>query len=69
MTAKEFLIKNRKIENNDEEMLIEFAKFHVREALKQASENADLFWGESGESYNFIDKDTILNAYDINNIK
>ena len=59
--------------------LIEFAKLHVQEALKQASEkslmkdvNEDCHYedeeGNFPEIY-FIDKDSILNAYNLNNIK
>ena len=57
----------------------EFAKLHVQEALKQASEkslmkdvNEDCHYedeeGNFPEIY-FIDKDSILNAYGLNNIK
>lgn len=57
-------------------MLIEFAKMHVLEALKQASENATVtpidheeisegsfrpIWG--------VDDESILNAYPLENIK
>lgn len=61
------------------EFAIDFAKLHVQEALKQASEkslmkdvNEDCHYedeeGNFPEIY-FIDKDSILNAYDLNNIK
>ena len=49
--------------------MIEFAKLHVEEALKAASENV------KHETYEFdgkqpaIDKKTILNAYPLTNIK
>jgi len=46
--------------------MIEFAKLHVTEALKQASENAESYI--QGESM-VIDKDSILNAYPLENIK
>ena len=48
------------------ELMIEFAKLHVTEALKQASENAESYI--QGESM-VIDKDSILNAYPLENIK
>lgn len=51
------------------EMMIEFAKMHVTEALKQASESADVFYGDCGESYNTVDKQSILNAYPLDQIK
>ena len=62
--------------NNVTDMLIEFAKMHVLEALKQASENATVtpidhdeisegsfrpIWG--------VDDESILNAYSLENIK
>lgn len=79
-TAKEFInkteIKQRfgftfthKIEN----MMIEFAKLHVEAALKQASKDADmtdesLMSLQEGSSVR-IDKDSILDAYPLTNIK
>jgi hypothetical protein len=46
---------------------IEFAKLHVEAALKAAAENADLI---DIDRFAFkIDKDTILNAYPLKNIK
>ena len=62
--------------NNVTDMLIEFAKMHVQEALKQASEKASVtpidheeisegsfrpIWG--------VDDESILNAYPLENIK
>ena len=50
-----------------EEAMIQFARFHVKEALKQASENAEIV-----DKYFHdveIDKDSILNAYPLDNIK
>ena len=69
--------------NNVTDMLIEFAKMHVQEALKQASENSfveyiDL---ETNEKFDYTDvlvddnisadvnKDSILNAYPLDLIK
>jgi hypothetical protein len=49
------------------EALIEFAKLHVTEALKQASEKARTK-GKMGSKIYQIDKTTILNAYDLTNI-
>jgi len=60
------------------EAMIEFAKLHVEEALKEASEKAKTdyeYLGESGEFEDipvyeyFVDKDSILNAYPLENIK
>jgi len=50
--------------------MIEFTKFHVTEALKQASEKAttkEVEWGLGVDIQ--VDKDSILNAYDLNLIK
>jgi len=44
-----------------ERLCIQFAKLHVEEALKAASEKV--------ESRNFIEKETILNAYPLDDIK
>ena len=52
------------------EAMIEFAKLHVEAALKAASENSEL---EGDEESNFdyicINKQSILNAYPLENIK
>lgn len=75
-TAKEFIKLNAPC--SIEGFLIEFAKLHVQEALKKASENVktkSIFkkQGRSGYS-NYIqktvlDKRSILNAYPLENIK
>lgn len=62
------------------EKMIEFAKFHVEEALKQASENVDYScYIKYNDSYDYsagidclideLDKNSILNAYSLENIK
>ncbi len=72
-------LDNGNIWTNIEELMQQFAKLHVQEALKQASEkslmkdvNEDCHYedeeGNFPEIY-FIDKDSILNAYNLNNIK
>lgn len=60
--------------------MIKFAKMHVQEALKQAYQKAELkeqekgdeqicfMVNDMGDAY-VLDKDSILNAYDLNNIK
>ena len=84
-TAEEFLIKKQYPLYNEfaglgmyyvKEAMIEFAKMHVQEALKQASEKAFVtpidheeisegsfrpIWG--------VDDESILNAYSLENIK
>ncbi len=51
--------------------MIEFAKLHVTEALKKASEKVTITndYGSSGELFDCIDKDSILNAYPLDLIK
>ena len=70
LTAKELF--DKMIEVNDEctstEMMIEFAKLHVSQALLKASENAQTECDEGGET-GFVNKETVLNAYPLNNIK
>lgn len=83
ITAQEFLDisfgENKAVRSKITKDMIEFAKLHVQEALKQASEkslmkdvNEDCHYedeeGNFPEIY-FIDKDSILNAYNLNNIK
>ena len=69
--------------NNVTDMLIEFAKMHVQEALKQASEKAFVEYIDlnTDEIFDYTDvitdddvevninKDSILNAYLLENIK
>jgi hypothetical protein len=68
ITAKELF--DKMLEENDEctstEMMIVFAKIHVTEALKEASENAESYVivGLTSE----VDKESILNAYPLDNV-
>ena len=69
--------------NNVTDMLIEFAKMHVQEALKQASEKAFVEYIDlnTDEIFDYTDvitdddvgvnvnKDSILNDYSLKNIK
>ena len=69
--------------NNVTDMLIEFAKMHVEEALKQVSEKAFVEYIDlnTDEIFDYTDviadddvgvnvnKDSILNAYSLENIK
>lgn len=92
-TAEEFVAKNAAIHNDNhgaskvklmkivaiETLLIEFAKFHVKQALLEASEKAkveciiepnDQPSSSFGDDYSYVvDKQSILNSYDINKIK
>lgn len=56
------------------DLMIQFAKLHVKEALKQASEKAKTkedvaIFAEGTYVTQKIDKDSILNAYNLDNIK
>ena len=96
MITAENLIKATNLTFDDWEvikkLMIDFAKLHVTEALKAASEQAmwsseseETYFGADKDNYHFIDtdgagdpctgfivsvnKDSILNAYNLNNIK
>lgn len=75
-TAKEFLLNYSMPENTKDvfyldrfgvDFLVEFAKLHVKAALKEASEKAGVYADEGGYS-EFVDEDSILNAYPLSNI-
>ena len=82
-TAKTFIInkltetqpnsKNPPTSKQVEEWMVEFTKMHVTEALKQASEKAIMSLEESSDDpydhYAIVDKDSILTAYSLDNIK
>jgi hypothetical protein len=57
------------------EMMVEFAKMHVQEALKQASEKAEIVTeyenpvNPSMGSFEVVDKCSILDAYSLDNVK
>lgn len=80
-TAEEFILDNYEVNYANPEILkvmIEFAKLHVKAALKLASEKAKQiedpysYTGNTGSEYPadyIIDKDSILNAYPLKNIK
>ena len=58
-----------------EEIMIEFAKLHVTEALKQASEKVTMKIKEDvqeldmNDDWTEVDKKSILNAYSLDEIK
>ena len=81
-TAKEFLesknLPDALSRNTLYDAMIEFAKLHVEQALKEASDNAEAdytYEGFGGEFYDqpiyryFVKKDSILNSYPLENIK
>lgn len=61
------------IEQNYPEMMIEFAKLHIKTALKEASEKGEIthkyIMASDNEWETIVDKDSILNAYPFENIK
>ncbi len=52
----------------EEEIMIEFTKLHVEQALKIASEKAEVYADEGGYS-EFVDEQSILNSYPLENIE
>lgn len=59
------------LKGNAKSAMIEFAKLHVEAALKAASENAEAIAEpdyRGGEWY-LVNKESILNAYPLENIK
>ena len=52
------------------EWMIEFTKLHVEAALRSAAENAGVNWNGAGSDLDaLVDKQSILNAYPLDNIK
>ena len=73
-TAEEFFRKFKHTHSpvNHHLALIEFAKLHVEQALKEASEKVVLDYGDylsDGNYERIIDRDSILNSYPLSNIK
>ncbi len=71
ITAVEFFNKGNF--NNVTDMLIDFARLHVEEALKEASKKAKtkkIYRGTDSSMLvkKVIDKESILNAYPLTNI-
>jgi negative regulator of sigma E activity len=71
-----FDLNDFKITSDVTKAMVEFAKIHVQEALKQASQNVktkEEWWQDNGNpngfSYTAVDRDSILNAYPLTNIK
>ena len=64
-TAEEFCNDMRYVTYSLDEKLITFAKMHVEEALKEASEQVYV----SDTVFCEIDRDSVLNAYPLENIK
>ena len=72
LTAEEFLKENYKLKVGVtiEDVMIEFAKYHVEKSLEQASNLATkfLYISIDSEDEDYYKKE-ILNAYNLENIK
>jgi hypothetical protein len=79
-TAVEFLHSFREGEDPDDdtvfEAMVEFAKLHVEKALEQAYERGEIKEVKKVDPYDYadksnygIDKDSIIRAYPLSNIK
>ena len=71
-TAEEFLKENNVVGMTDllTPIMIEFAKLHVQQALKSASENADYMTDGQEQIIDvWIDKYSILKSYPLEKIK
>ena len=71
ITVKEFLEQDKNgvySEQDITKIMIEFAKMHVTEALKQASEKAEIENDWDNQKWN-ISKDSILTAYSLDNVQ
>lgn len=80
MTAKQFkedFLSKKSFEEiatnyYGEEMMIEFAKYHVQKALKDAAENGMAYEKQLMFGYgtvSVVDTESILNSYPLENIK
>lgn len=75
LTAEEFFKLKYWEEVPGYEVMIEFAKLHVEEALKQAAKEVKTYnvynesTGDIECKVTLIDKDSILNAYPLDKIK
>lgn len=54
--------------DNVPDLMAQFAKYHVKAALKEASEKASVYADEGGYS-EFVDEQSILNSYPLENIE
>lgn len=74
-TASKFLTRTDIKVEQHYDLMIEFAKLHVQEALKQANEKVIVKEEYQYDEYDNciliakIDRDSILNAYPLENIK
>ena len=71
-TAEEIYLKYTQCVMNHGDIktaMIEFAKLHVQAALKDASEKSTVIRDEEFYTISHVNKNSILNAYPLTNIK
>ena len=71
-TAEEFILDNYEVNYANPEILkvmIEFAKLHVEAALKEAEKETIKYISKTIIELNMYNKNSILNAYPLENIK
>lgn len=66
-TAEDFIEYQEEHYADKKWIMIEFAKYHVKQALKKASEEATA-GGSDGYYSSLIDKDSILKSYSLDGI-
>jgi len=69
--CKNFKPNGKTWQENFHQTMIEFAKLHVKSALEAASENAvaEIEFCRNGDEYLIVNKQSILTAYPLDNIK
>ena len=68
-TAEEFLETDKDWNRTTAQMMIEFAKLHVEAALKEAEKETVKHISKTILELNMYNKNSILNAYPLENIK
>jgi hypothetical protein len=59
-----------KTQENIKKAMVEFAKYHVEQALKKAVDCVNIYdYAENKDYSKFLEKESILNAYLLENIK
>jgi hypothetical protein len=70
ITAEEFFLQNNGQHQSTSKMMIAFAQMHVEQALKEAVESVNIYdYAENKDYSKFLEKESILNAYPLTNIK
>ena len=68
-TAEEFLETDKDWNRTTAQMMIKFAKLHVQAALKEAEKETVKHISKTILELNMYNKNSILNAYPLENIK